>query len=195
MTEGMNARKRDNWWLLPLYAAAVALIVFLPIFMFNGFDITELAYVFVFIPLGGLFFAVVLLATAFIKKSSPSRSIFLIFPAYWAVSAVLFMNSAELRVRTRWLLHSNECKESLLARQVPANGDLRHIEWDGWGFAGMDTTEYLVYDPSDSLSGAASSKAKGKFPGIPCEVPRVRRLESRWYAVTFYTGMGWGKCD
>jgi hypothetical protein len=172
-----DQQNRIDWW-LPFYAAAVALIVFLPILMFNGFDVTEMVYVFVFIPLGSLFFALVLLVTAFIKKATPSLTIFLMFPAYWAVSVLLFMNSAELRTRTRWLIHSNEFKSDLLAHSIPANGDLRHIEWDGWGWAGMDTTEYLVFDPADSLAGAAKTHSKGKFPGIPCEVPRVHRLES-----------------
>jgi hypothetical protein len=194
MAEEANKKKRINWW-LPLSAAAVALVIFLPIFMFNNFDVSEIVYFFVFIPLGSLFFAVVFLVTYFFKKSSPSLSIYLMFPAYWIVSAVLFMNSAELRCRTRWLLHSNEFKTTLMAHSIPANGDLRHIEWDGWGWAGMDTTEYLVYDPTDSLWGAAKSRSPGKFPGIPCEVPRVRRLESHWYSVTFYTDMGWGKCN
>jgi len=66
---------------------------------------------------------------------------------------------------------------------------------DGWGWAGQDTVVYLVFDPADSLSLAASSHQSGKFAGISCEVPYVSRLESQWYTVTFYTGREWGRCD
>ena len=55
------------------------------------------------------------------------------------------------------------------------------------------TIVYLVFDPADSLSPAAKGHQPGKFSGIPCEVPRVQRLESHWYAVTFYTEESWGE--
>ena len=71
----------------------------------------------------------------------------------------------------------------------------RVIKWDGWVWAGQDTTVYLVFDPADSLSLAASSHLSGKFAGIPCEVPKVTRFESQCYAVTFYTDEEWGRCD
>jgi hypothetical protein len=54
--------------------------------------------------------------------------------------------------------------------------------------------EYLVFDPGDSLSAAAASHQPGKFNGIPCEVYRVRRLESHWYTVLFYTDEDW-RCN
>ena len=82
-----------------------------------------------------------------------------------------------MRSEVRWLWSSKTYKAQVLAQPVPANGDLRHIEWDGWGFAGSDTVVYLVFDPTDSLATAASSHGPGNFKGIPCEVPEVRRLE------------------
>ena len=69
------------------------------------------------------------------------------------------------------------------------------MEWDGWGFVGMDTTVYLVFDPTDSLSSAAATHQSGKFVGIPCKVPKVSRLENQWYAVTFYTNQYWDGCN
>jgi Uncharacterised protein family (UPF0149) len=72
-------------------------------------------------------------------------------------------------------------------------GELKHIEWDGWGWAGQDTTVYLVFDPSDSLLTAARKHAHGKFEGIPCEVAGVSQLDSHWYAVQFYTNEFWGR--
>lgn len=72
-------------------------------------------------------------------------------------------------------------------------GDLKHIEGDAWG--GQVKTRRLVFDPADSLSLAASAHLFGKFSGIPCEVPKVSRLKSQWYAVTFYTNREWGRCN
>jgi hypothetical protein len=73
-------------------------------------------------------------------------------------------------------------------------GELKHVEWDGWGFPGAGNTDvYLVFDPSDSLAAAAKKHQPGKFDGIPGRVPRVSCLESRWYAVLFYTDERWGK--
>lgn len=71
--------------------------------------------------------------------------------------------------------------------------ELKHIEWDGWGWAGQDTTVYLVFDPTDSLSTAARNHAQGKFTGIPCEVAGISQLDSHWYAVQFYTNEFWGR--
>jgi len=86
------------------------------------------------------------------------------------------------------LVWSHWYKAEVLAQRDSATGELKHIEWDGWGFAGAgDTTVYLVFDPTDALSAAAQSHQPGKFGGLPCEVPFVRRLQSRWYAVRFYT--------
>ena len=56
----------------------------------------------------------------------------------------------------KWLLYRHGYKAEVLA-QPSKNGELNHIEWDGWGWAGQDTTVYLVFDPTDSLSAAAKS--------------------------------------
>jgi hypothetical protein len=86
-------------------------------------------------------------------------------------------------------------KEKVFAEPISAKGDLKHIEWDGWGMFGQDTSVFLVFDPTDSLAMAAISRLPGKFNGIPCEVFLVRRLESHWYTVQNYTDQGWGDCN
>ena len=93
----------------------------------------------------------------------------------------------------RWLMLSRSYKAEVMAQPNSANRELKHIEWDGWGWAGMDTTVYLAFDPTDSLSQAANSRQAGKYDGIPCEVFRVRRLEAHWYTVCFYTNYEWGR--
>jgi hypothetical protein len=60
------------------------------------------------------------------------------------------------------------CQKAEVLAQPSVTGELKHIEWDGWGCAGQDTTAYLVFDPTDSLSAAAREHRPGKFNGIPC---------------------------
>ncbi len=81
-----------------------------------------------------------------------------------------------------------------MAQPLPSDGQLRHIEWDVWGFAGQYNVTYLVFDPFDALAAAAGDGASGKFPGIRCEVASVHRLESHWYMVRFYTNTAWTFC-
>lgn len=99
-----------------------------------------------------------------------------------------------IRSAAEWLLFSRHLKSEVLA-QTATNGELKHIEWGGWGWAGQDTTVYLVFDPADSLMAAAKARQSGKFSGLPCEVYRVRRLETHWYTVQFYTGQTWGRSN
>ena len=99
-----------------------------------------------------------------------------------------------LHSEARWLLHGDAYRAKVLSEPVGANGLLRHIEWDGWGFAGNDTTVYLAFDPADGLSQAARTAAPGKYPGLPCEVARVERLDQHWYKVLFYTETDWDHC-
>lgn len=104
---------------------------------------------------------------------------------------VVIGHRSAIGTTTKWLLLSRGYKVEVLAQPDSTNGELKHVEWDGWGWAGMDTVVYLVFDPTDSLSPAASSHQPGKYRGIPCEVFLVRRLESHWYTVWFYTNYEW----
>jgi hypothetical protein len=82
----------------------------------------------------------------------------------------------------------------VLAQPVPTNDEFRHAEWDVWGFLDQ-TTVFLVFDPTNSLAGALGEKPPVKARGLPCGVFRVRRLDSHWYAVLFYTDTYWGQED
>jgi hypothetical protein len=115
--------------------------------------------------------------------------------AFVVVAFVLVWNFSEAKTNARWLLLSRRYKSVVYTQPTPTGGEFKHIEWDGWGWGGQDTTVYLVFDPDNSLSLAASTHLSGKFVGIPCEVPKVSRLESQWYAVTFYTNQDWGRCN
>jgi hypothetical protein len=175
---------------LPFYAATGSLILFLPIVIF-GSDIVEMLYLFVAIPS----ISVISLVVAVRKKGVRLAVLSMLF-VYLAISLGLFKNAREVRTITRWFFWSKHYKAEVLAQPDSPNGALRHIEWDGWGFPGAgNTVVYLVFDPSDSLWTAARSRSPGKFNGIPCEVYRVRRLESHYYSILFYTGTDWGHCE
>jgi hypothetical protein len=184
--------KRDQFeWRLLFYAAGAALFLFLPPLIY-GFDIFEMLYIFVAVPI----FTLILLIVAIRKKGSRRLTILGIALVYAAVSWGLFRNSRELRTTGRWLLWSKDYKAKLLAQPSPPNGTLRHIEWDGWGFPGAgNTVVYLVFDPNDSLFTAAKTNSSGQFGGLPCEVYRVRRLENNYYTVLFYTDTEWDSCN
>ena len=85
----------------------------------------------------------------------------------------------------RWLVWSRFYKAEVLAQPNSGNEELKHIEWDGWGWGGQDFSVFLVFDPTDSLSGPAQNNQSGKLNGIPFEVADVRRMESHWYLVFF----------
>ncbi len=118
----------------------------------------------------------------------------LLVAASLVITAAVAWQFYSIRSGTKWFMWSQRYKREVLAQSGGTAGELKHIEWDGWGFPGAgDTTVYLVYDPTNSLSAAAKSHQPGKFVGIPCTVPLVSRLESEWYAVRFYTDEWWGR--
>lgn len=104
---------------------------------------------------------------------------------------VVFEQHSALGSTAKWLARSHQYKAEVLALPEPTQGELKHVEWDGWGWGGQDTTVYLAFDPTDSLSQAASSHQPGKYNGMTCEVFLVRRLQSHWYTVQFYTNQDW----
>lgn len=95
------------------------------------------------------------------------------------ITCALVWNYSAVSTTARWLLWSRRYKSEVLS-QPTSRGELKHIEWDGWGLGGQETVVYLVFDPTDTLSSAASTHQSGKFADIPCEVPEVTRFESQW---------------
>jgi len=116
---------------------------------------------------------------------------FLGLVAFWATYQVSFA----LRARVRWALFRGEFKAQVESLPEPPNGELKHLDWDGWGFAGLETEVYLVFDPTDSIAQLASSHASGKVPGVPCKFDRARRLSKGWYAVVYFTDQSWSQCN
>jgi hypothetical protein len=187
----LNAQRVD--WRLPLVGATGASILLLSMMLFSADG--ALLYLVLVAPLICLVGLVLLLTAAVRKRYRHSLSLLVMLLAIFVVSAALLKNQDSVRASLRWLLYSRPFKAEVLAQPPPASGELRHVEWEATGFAGMSNTVYLVFDPTDSLGAAAKSHSNGKFNGIPCKVPAVRRLESQWYSVRFYTDEEWGVCN
>jgi hypothetical protein len=186
----MVEQNRFNWR-LSLYAAVGTLIIFLTI-VISGIDLGlgQTLYVIVVAPVVSL----VLLILAIRKKSRQRLSVLAMLVVFVILSVILVENNSAVREAARWFLLSKAYKAKALAQPDSAGGELKHVEWDGWGWAGQDTTVYLVFDPNDSLATEVKDRPSGKFNGIPCEVPRIRRLERQWYSVMFYTETDWTHC-
>ena len=179
------------WRLLLFGATATLLLCALDALL----EPDALLFFFVIIPAGALFLLGMLLLSAFSSRRRqhvPTAVAMLVI--YGLISFAFLKHQFVIRSAERWLLFSLHYKAEVLKQPEPQSGEFKHIEWDGWGLPGAgDTTAYLVFDPADSLAQAAKGHAAGKYPGIPCAVPKVNRLEKHWYAVVFYTDEQWGK--
>jgi hypothetical protein len=140
-----------------------------------------------------VFSALALLAFGVAKKGRQRLSPPLLVVGVYVLAAMLLLSNCSLvRDYVRWFVFSSGYKAKVLAQ--PPSAELKHAEWDGWGFAGVgDTTAFLVFDPTDSLAGATVALPPVSAWGLPCEVVRVRRLGHQWYSVLFYTDTYWGQ--
>ncbi|HVA72269.1 MAG TPA: hypothetical protein VNF02_04085 [Candidatus Limnocylindrales bacterium] len=183
MRPDSTSKRAQTDWRMPVYGALAAALVFLPLLISSN---TDVLYLFVIVP-GLALMGICVLIYAAIRKKLPLAVTVAIF---WAVSAVVLLYNFQIRTFTRWFLWSGQYEKEVLAEPTPANRDLKHIEWDGWGWGGQDFSVFLVFDPTDSLAGPAENNQSGKFNGIPFEVSSVRRMDSHWYLVffDFYVG-------
>ena len=176
-----------NPWVIGA-AGLVAAVASLYLTAFSD-PIGELLYLVLFVVLLSL----VAVMTLFVPSWRQKRlTIAFAFAMYVLTTLVGLRLFPAYRFHVRWLVSAANYKQEVLKQPTPTNGQLRHIEWDGWGFPGAgDTTVYLVYDPSDLLSGWRSD---ARVAGLPCEVSSIKRLQPTWYAVVFYTDSDWEHC-
>jgi hypothetical protein len=144
---------------------------------------------------GPLLFVLSIVLLVYALKRKKWQISMLALAVVWLVSYVFFAYQRQIRTAVRWSLWSHQYKSALLTQQTSSEAELKHMVLDDWGWGGINNTMYLVFDPTDSLSSAASTPQSGEFAGIPCRVPKVRRLENQWYAVTFYTDQDWDHCN
>jgi hypothetical protein len=186
-----SPKPKDRFdWRLPLYFIPGAIVVIGLLMLCSPYGF--LVY-YISAPIICWIGILLLLDAVIRKRPRGFLPILLTLVTFIAPFRTFFKNEDELRASLRWLVWSHYLKAEVLAQPAPANGELKHMEWEMTGFAGVaNNTVYLVFDPADSLSSAHSP---GKFNGIPCKVPLVRRLESSWYSVWFYTDEAWGDCS
>lgn len=182
-------------WRVPLYFIIVGSIILFAVAGCQA-DISLLVNVFVIAPI--LIVLSIALLIYLVARHRPDVLPFMAAVAVlWALAVSLFHYNREhpfaLHKTLKWHAWSQEYKQEVL-KQPSSNGDLKHIEWDGSGFAGAENNVYLVFDPSDSLLKAKKNKSL-KFSGKSCDVREVNRLERDWYAVLFYTDQTWDECN
>jgi hypothetical protein len=187
------AREGRLDWRWPLCVSAGACIALLSLFVCEPDG--AFLYMFLIAPLVGLVCLIPILIAIILKRPRLLLTTVVTLAAFLTVSGALINFDDTLRPTLRWMLWSHRFKAELLAQSDSTNGELKHLAWDRWGFVPSgNNTDYLVFDPSDSLANAAKANAPGRFGGIPCEVPRVLRLEKQWYSVPFYTDEEWSNC-
>ncbi len=187
----MAGRDRINWW-IPLYAVISAIAVMLLLFAYDSAP--ALSFILLIVPIVGLAFITLLLLIALRKQQRQSLSMLLALAAFLVTSGALLKTQDVLRPSLRWLLWSHRLKAQVLAQSTRSDGELKHIEWDGWGGTPVgDWTAYVVYDPTDSLSAPTQSSVPADYKGIPCKVISVRRLEKQWYSVVLDMNQFWDK--
>ena len=186
-----ESQGRFDW--VPSFCVVVgSSIVFVALAVYSAY--ANFLYLIFFAPVIFLTCLVLLVTTGTRKRPRQFLSALLTLIAFLGASWIVLKNESTLRASMRWLLWSQRFKAEVLAQPAPADGQLRHVEWEATGFAGVaNVTVYLVFDPTDSLAVAAKSRSPGKFAGMPCEVFRVLRLERNWYSVQFYTDEAWGQ--
>jgi len=184
-------------WLMQVYAALGALLVLGAISLLDS-DTSFFLFLLISAILS-VSIIFLLIYAAFGKNRRRSRRQLVTLAIFWTISTSFFVfeqnHPIAIRSAARWLASSSDYKTQVLAQPQRPDGELKHIDWDGWGMFAQNTEVYLVYDPTDSLSGAALNHQPGKFDGIPCGVQLVRRLERNWYSVVFYTSETWDHCN
>lgn len=175
-----------NWGLASGIAASLLLSAFSLVFVE-----ADLAAV---LCLGIAFLTGLLLLILAVAKKGRHRLVTcLALAVYLLVPMLLLTHYSSLRDHVRWLVLARAYTDKVLAQPAPPSQELRHVAWDDWGFGGEDTTVFLVFDPANSLAEDLRAPAPVKARGLPCAVVHVRRLDSQWYAVLFYTDTYWGQ--
>ena len=194
----VNDTARERWkpsqmkptrpyWIGSFCVAVAGLLAFIPL-QFLESDEASLAFACV-----ALIATLILIGLAIASRRLVGIAI---IAAYIILAGALLANNSSypLREKVRWAAFASQYKANVVASH-PQQQQLRHAVWDAWGWVGMDTYVYLVFDPNDSLLPASRLKSPGKPPGIPCAVYSVHQMEPHWYSVHYYTSQEWDSCS
>src|ERR1700735_4768680 len=176
MTEKTAQRDQFNWR-LPVAALLGTPLIFLIVAISQS---ESLVYLFLVVPIISVVLIVLAVYSAIARKKGRCVPILSMLAIFWVLSVPLFKNYLAIRSAGRWLIWSNDYKAQVMAQPNPSNGNLKHLNWDGWGWGGENTEVYLVFDPSDSLSAAAKIHQPGKFSGFAFQGALLFCLGSNW---------------
>ena len=189
----MTEKYRFTWPIL-VHAAASAAAIMLLLFVYSSDPVV--LFIFLIAPLACLL-SFALLVIVILRQTGRTLAWLLAAVVFLVTSGTMLTTQDAIRPSLRWALWSHRIKAQVLAQAFRAE-ELKHFEWDGWGWGPTgDWTAYVVYDPTDSLLVAAKDSRQGiyrRYKGIPCEVDRVRRLESHWYSVVLGMNEEWDRC-
>jgi len=186
----LTTRKQEVIWRLPLFVAFGTPILLASLILYTPY--AGVLYALCLVPAVLVSFVVLFLVAVRCKNPSQCLALFLALIAFLGTSNAVLRYQGEVRDHVRWFVWSALFKTELLSQPTRRNGQLRHLEWEATGFAGVaNDTAYLVFDPGDAL---ASTRTPRDFDGIPCKVISARRLEQHWYAIRFYTDQAWDDC-
>ena len=139
MSEEPTIDDRFRWW-FPMCAAGCIVAATLPLTVSSS-DLAVVLYVFVAAPT----VTFCLLRTAYPRRGYQRLASLSTFAVFLIFTAVLFTHFLDIRYSIRWFVFGRHFKAEVMSQPRPAEGQLRHIDWEGWGFAGAgDTTVYLV---------------------------------------------------
>jgi hypothetical protein len=159
---------------------------YIPFLYRKSFDLESLGYMLLLLLLTIAFGIGIVVRRIFQKRWISRTSLFAVL-FFLLVSVSMFLSTEHLRPWARWLVASGRYTNLVLQQEPDAQTGLRHIDWDGWGWAGMDTSVELVYDPTDSLAHEIKYNPKGRFAEIAEKTHFIQRLGRGWYSLTLYT--------
>ena len=185
----MRAFLRRELYIVCARSASVAFAVPLVLSFLPSFDLWQFLYVLLLAPL----IVVIWLVIGLVRRS---QQVWVTLFVYCVVTFIsLKLSDYFFRMHGRWIFLASTSKKRLLAQPVPINGELRHLDWDGWGMFAQDTEVYLVNDPVNATIPIEKTKDGLRAKGIPCHFWKAYRLEAHWYAVVYFTSTGWDDCS
>lgn len=176
-----------RFWRLQIIGAIAGFVLYLPFLYLKRFDLESIGYMLLLFLLIVAFGIGVFVRRAIVKRwISGDALLGALF--FVAVSIAMFLSTTHLRPSARWIASSGRYKDLVLSQAPDPQTGLRSVEWDGWGWAGMDTSVELVYDPSDTLAHEIRYDPQGHFADVAQKTAFVQRLGRGWYSLTLYTG-------
>ena len=173
-------------WRFPIVGALAAFVFYIPFLYMKAFEFESFGYM-LFLALLTIAIGIGVLVRRVVRKRWISLAYLLAALFFLSVSLSMFLHTQHLRPWARWLASSSRYTNLVLQQEPDPQTGLRHIEWDGWGWAGMDTSVELVYDPTDTLAHEIKYNPKGRFAEIAEKTHFIQRLGRGWYSATLYT--------